>query len=102
MFGIVGVKFQFYHSMWIIYWLELTNKTKSCLGSKFEIKDMREVSYVLGITITRDQSSRWLYLDQSKYIEKVLERFNMENYKTLSTPINKGQHMDRTMCPKNK
>lgn len=63
---------------------------------------MREVSYVLGITITRDQSSRWLYLDQSKYIEKVLERFNMENYKTLSTPINKGQHMDRTMCPKNK
>lgn len=73
--------------------IEMINKTKPCLGSNFEIKDMGEASYVLGIKITVIGTSRLLYLDQSKYIEKMLKWFNMENYKALSINLCKGQHL---------
>ena len=62
------------------------------------MKDMGEATYVLGIKISMDRTSKLLYLDQEKYIEKVLRRFNMNKYKPLNTPISKGQHLSKTMC----
>lgn len=58
--------------------LDMIAKTKPYLGSMFEMKDMGEAMYVLGIRITRDRDSRLLYLDQEKYLEKVLKKFNMD------------------------
>jgi hypothetical protein len=63
---------------------------KKILSSKFEMKDMGEATYVLGIKISTDRTSKLLYLDQEKYIENVLRRFNMNKYKLLNTPISKG------------
>lgn len=34
--------------------LEMTNKTKTYLGSRFEMKNIGETSYVLGIKISRN------------------------------------------------
>ncbi|KAL0405357.1 UNVERIFIED_CONTAM: Retrovirus-related Pol polyprotein from transposon TNT 1-94 [Sesamum latifolium] len=42
---------------------------------------MGEASYILGIKIYRDRSRRMLGLTQSSYIEKVFQRFKMENSK---------------------
>src|SRR2546425_6812648 len=39
------------------------------------------------MTITRDRTKRKLWLSQEKYIEKVLNRFNMSNAKTVCTPL---------------
>lgn len=41
----------------------MINKTKSYLGYWFEMKDMDDASYVLGIKICRNQGSGMLYLD---------------------------------------
>ena len=38
------------------------NKIKDFLKSQFEIKDLGEAFYVLGMQIIRDQKSRTLYL----------------------------------------
>lgn len=68
---------------------EVINKTKSCLGSYFH-NEMGEASYVLGIKITRDQTYRLLYLNQSEYIERVRRRFSIDNCKALSIHVCKG------------
>ena len=51
---------------------------KIWLSKNFFMKDLREVTYILGIKIYRDRSKRFLSLSQSTYIDKILKRFNME------------------------
>ena len=45
------------------------------------MKDLGEASFILGIKIYRDRSKRLLELSQSTYIDTVLKRFSMENFK---------------------
>jgi hypothetical protein len=71
------------------------------LGSKFEMKDMGDATYALGIKILRDRTLKLLYLDQEKYIENILREFKMDKCKPLNTPVSKGQHLSKTMCPRN-
>jgi hypothetical protein len=60
-------------------------KHKEILMSKFQMRDMGELSYLLGISITRTNGN--LYLDQSVYIDKVLKKFNMKKFKSINPPI---------------
>ena len=61
--------------------LGLVHETKF-LSSKFEVKDMSEVSYVIGIDIFCNRSQGLSGLSQKTYINKVLERFRMERCST--------------------
>ena len=70
--------------------LRLLNETKKFLSSNFEMKDMGEVSYVIGIEIFRNRSQGLLGLSQKAYINKELERFEMEKCSTSPIPIQKG------------
>jgi hypothetical protein len=79
--------------------MDMITKTKSYLGSKFEMKDMGEASYVLGIKITRDRNSKLLYLDQENYLDKIFKRFNMLECNPVSTPVSKGTVLTKEMCP---
>ena len=45
------------------------------------MKDLGEASYILGMKIYNDRSKRLLGLSQSTYIDTVLKRFSMENFK---------------------
>ena len=49
--------------------------TKAWLSSNFDMKDMSEASYVLGVKIFRDHSIKFFDLSQETYIRKILERF---------------------------
>ena len=51
------------------------------------MKDLGKASYVLGINILRDRANGVLKLSQRAYIEKILKRFNMHNYKSTKAPI---------------
>ena len=55
--------------------------TKAWLGNCFFMKDLGQAAYILGIKISRDRSRRTLTLSQTVYIEKMLERFNMQRSK---------------------
>ena len=67
----------------------LLHDVKNYLSSNFEIKDMGEASYVIGIEIFRDRSQGILGLSQKAYINKVLERFKMESCTLSPVPIQK-------------
>ena len=55
--------------------MEMTITIKGWLSSNFEMKDMGEADYILGVKILRDRSKKLLGLSQQTYIKKVLERF---------------------------
>ena len=53
----------------------LLYEMKCFLSKSFDMKDMGEASYVIGIKIHRNKSQGILGLSQKTYINKVLERF---------------------------
>lgn len=63
------------------------------------MKDMGDAAYVLIIKISRERNSKILYLDQEKYLDKVLNRFRMKNCKSLNTLVCKGT-LSKSMCSK--
>ena len=78
----------------------LVSETKAWLSSQFDMKDMGDAAYVLGVKILRDRSRRTLGLSQETYIKKVLERFNMANAKPIDTPVIKNHGLSKNDCPK--
>jgi len=69
----------------------MLHDTKRFLSKHFEMKDLGDASFVLGIQIHRDRSRGVLGLSQRNYIDTVLKRFGMHNYKLGSTPDTKGE-----------
>ena len=85
------------------------NKVKEGLSLNFEMKDMGAASRILGIDIERNREEGTLCLSQSKYLEKVIQRFRMADAKGVSTPIgahfklsavrNNDESVDTEVCP---
>jgi Reverse transcriptase (RNA-dependent DNA polymerase) len=76
-------------------------ETKYFLLNNFEMKDLGEASYVIGIEIHRDRSRGILGLSQKIYIEKILKRYNMETCSPSVAPIVKGDKFSKFQCLKN-
>jgi hypothetical protein len=70
--------------------MELINKLKKELSEQFECEDLGSAAYFLGVRITRDREARTISLCQDAYIKKILERFGMENCKSVNTPMASG------------
>jgi hypothetical protein len=76
------------------------NVLKKKLANSFAMKDLGAAKKILGMRITRDMKNHKLTLSQGEYIEKVLERFRMENEKPVSTPLAIHFKLTKEMCPK--
>ena len=80
--------------------ISMLHETKRFLSRNFEMKDLGDASFVLGIQIHRDRSWGILGLSQRNYIEKVLKRFGMQKCKFGDTPVAKGDKFSLKQCPK--
>jgi hypothetical protein len=56
----------------------------------FRIRDLGDLSKLLGMHITREGSVRTISLDQSKYLRDILAKHGMTNCKPLSLPMDHG------------
>ncbi|RVW92110.1 Retrovirus-related Pol polyprotein from transposon TNT 1-94 [Vitis vinifera] len=72
--------------------LEVVCKTKKFLGSKFDMKDLRETEVILGIKITRTPNG--LKLSQEHCVEKILRKFEHFDCKPVSTPYDQSSQPD--------
>ena len=79
---------------------KLIDVTKKWLSSNFEMKDIGEANYVLGIKILRDHSKRLLCLSQETYIKKMLKCYHMHDCKPMDTPVERNLSLSLDMCPK--
>ena len=80
----------------------MLQETKGFLSSNFDMQDLGEASYVLGIDIHRDRSKGFLGLSQTQYIKKVLEKYNMSECSPTAAPIVNGDKFGDYQCPKTK
>nr|GEU31244.1 hypothetical protein [Tanacetum cinerariifolium] len=62
------------------------DKTKKFLSSRLSMKDMGEADLILGIKIKCE--NKGIVITHSRYIEKILKKFNREDCSPVSTPMN--------------
>ena len=60
---------------------------KRALSDKFEMKDLGELHYFLGVKIVQNHEKGTIWIGQPLYTENILQKFIMENAKSISTPV---------------
>jgi hypothetical protein len=63
---------------------------KSSLRKSFSMTNLGEAVYILDIKIYRDRLKRLIGLSQDAYIDKILNRFNMQDSKKGFLPMSHG------------
>ena len=69
-----------------------TNKVKSLLCDKFEMTDMKELHYFLGIGVIRTPAG--IIISQCHYILNLLYKFGMAECKCLTTLLDRNLKLD--------
>ena len=76
---------------------DLIQKLKMELSKTFNMKDLAK--HILGMDILRDKKAAKLWWSPERYIEWMLERFNMKNSKPVSTPLACHFKLSKRLCP---
>jgi hypothetical protein len=69
-------------------------KCHAALTKRFNITDLGESKYMLGMKITRDRRARTITLDQELYVTKALEKFGLDQCRVATTPGVSNRHDD--------
>jgi hypothetical protein len=77
----------------------MTEAVKSSLRKSFSMKDLGEVAYMLDIKIHKDRSKMLIGLSQDAYIDKILNRFNMQDSNKGFLPMSHGITLIKKLCP---
>jgi Reverse transcriptase (RNA-dependent DNA polymerase) len=70
---------------------------KMALGSRFDMTDIGEAKYFLGIEVERNRASRTIRISQRKYINDTLAKFGMTESKPTSTPMDTSLKLSKDM-----
>ncbi|XP_070019055.1 uncharacterized mitochondrial protein AtMg00810-like [Nicotiana sylvestris] len=71
--------------------MNVIGETKSMLSSHFDMKDLDEAYFILGMKITRTCDG--IFLDQSHYVEKILIKYSFIDCKHVLTPFDSSIHL---------
>ena len=63
---------------------------KDQLNKHFELVDLGEIKWLLGVHITRDLENHTISLGQQSYINDIIKRFGLEDARPISTPMEPG------------
>ena len=81
--------------------LSQASQFKSELASIWEISDLGEAKFCVGVAIKRDLPNHHVYLSQTALIDKILSSFNMTDCNPVLTPMEAGlvlsRHDDATL-----
>jgi len=63
------------------------SEIKNVLNYYFKMKEFRNVKHFLGINIKQNIEKGEIILNQSKSLEDIITKYNMDNCKAISTPM---------------
>jgi hypothetical protein len=72
---------------------------KAGLREHVEVTDLSELHWMLGIEIKRDRDTRTIHLSQRTYIDSILHRYNFDELKPLSTPMDPSIRLMMEQAP---
>ena len=78
---------------------EEAKRRKDEIGKVWEIKDVGETEFFLGMRVQQDLTAGTIWLTQRPYWEHVLSRFSLENVTPRNTPLPVGIILDNNMSP---
>jgi Reverse transcriptase (RNA-dependent DNA polymerase) len=70
-------------------------KIKEHLNSYWKMMDLGELHWLLGMEVKRDWYNRTGSISQMVYINHICEKFNLQDAKPLSTPLDPGNHLSK-------
>ena len=73
---------------------KMLKEEKLALAKRFKVEDLGELHHVLGMSVKRNRRLRTFSIGQTKYLEGVLKRFDMEYCKPVSTPLEQGKKFE--------
>jgi hypothetical protein len=79
--------------------LEAIKRDKEALKGGYQMTDLGELSWILGIHVTWDRSTGQITLSQEKYINDILEQFGKSDARTISTPSLANKHLTKLTSP---
>src|SRR5579859_1093017 len=71
------------------------NDLKVQLNEEYEMKDLGELKYFLGIQVHRDKERKIIQINQSGYNRTILERYRMQSSKPASTPLSSSARLTK-------
>jgi hypothetical protein len=67
--------------------MQMMNKFQRDIASRFDMKDLGELKWILGMEVRRDRKKRTIEIVQTAYFDQMLKRFGMEDCKPASVPM---------------
>lgn len=74
------------------------DKLKDVLSENFSMKDLGIISQYLGINIKQNLKEGFTELNQEKYLQCVLKRFDMQDCNSISTPLENNLDVKSLTC----
>jgi hypothetical protein len=67
--------------------IRAVKETVKAISKRWEIKDLGDVSQILGLQVNRDREKGILTLSQRPYVEALIKEYGLEDAKPITTPI---------------
>jgi Reverse transcriptase (RNA-dependent DNA polymerase) len=78
---------------------EAIQQVKDDLRKHFKLRDLGPTSFLLGVEVKRNRSTRTLTLSQRQYILDLLERFSLSDCNTVTTPLDPSIRLSSAHSP---
>ena len=69
---------------------------KSKLSGQFEVKDLGDLQYLLGVSIIQNRSEKSVWIGQPAYTLNIFEKFGLKDAKPVATPVYVGSKLVKT------
>ena len=71
------------------------NELKATLREEYEMKDLGDLKYFLGIQVHRNKERKLIHICQPGYTRTILERYSMHNSKSANVPLSTGTKLTK-------
>ena len=65
------------------------------IAAQFEVKDLGDLQYLLGVAINQDHSKNSVWMGQPTYTLDILNKFGMKDAKPVATPVASGTKLTK-------
>ena len=66
---------------------EKIKEIKTALSQKFEVKDLGELHYFLGVLVIQNHKNGTVWIGQPTFTETILQKYGMGEAKSVKTPV---------------
>ncbi|KAG5862556.1 hypothetical protein JTB14_023593 [Gonioctena quinquepunctata] len=78
---------------------QMREELKRELTSTFKMVDMGKAERILGFEFKRDRNKKKIWINEERYIDQMLKRFNMHDCHPSDMPMVPGLQLSKEQCP---